>query len=100
MLAVGPPEAELVVVRLVEEFARVQRAIRTLLQLDGVDPAFLGGVDQPLRLLEAPLMVVADLRNDVARTAVVDLDAVDRQPALAAHRSMLVAGVRRCSRSA
>jgi hypothetical protein len=31
MFAVGPPEAELVVIRLIEELARVKRAIRALL---------------------------------------------------------------------
>src|SRR5690349_19856741 len=100
MLAVGPSEAELVVVRLLEELARVESAVRALLQLDGIDAALLGGRHELLRLLETALMVFADLRDDVALTAVVDLDAVDRQPALLAHRSMLVAGVRRRSRSA
>src|SRR6185312_4776658 len=100
VLAVRSPEAGLVVVRLIEELARVQSAIRALLQLDGIGPAFLGGVDQLLRLLETALMVVPDLRDDVARATVMDLDTVDRQPAFVAHRSMLVAGVRRRSRSA
>ena len=66
VLAVRAAEAELVVVRLLEEVARVERAVRALLQLDRVRATLLRSVDQTLRLLEVALMVVADLRDDVA----------------------------------
>src|SRR6266545_90507 len=94
MLAVRTPEAELVVVRLLVELARIERAVGALLQLDRVRAALLRRVDQPSRPLDVALMVVADLRDDVALAVVADLDAVDCQ--LPAHRRfMLVA----CSRS-
>src|SRR6266545_2702363 len=97
MLAVRPAEAELVVVGLVEELAREERPIRPLLQLDGIDAALLGRLDQLLGLVQLALVVVADLRDDVAVAAVVDLDAVDPElPALAlAHRSDATRGSRR-----
>ena len=86
MLAVRRAEAELVVVRLIEELARVQRAVRALLQLDGVRAAVLDDCEHRLRLFDRALVVVADLGDDVAVAGVVDLDAVDGQPP--AHRPL------------
>src|SRR5206468_6384052 len=91
MLAVRSSEAELVVVRMVVEVASVLRSVGALLQLDGIDTALLRDVDQALRKLDVALMVVADFRDDVARTVVADLPAVDRESAPAHDRPMLVA---------
>ena len=66
MRAVGRAEAVLVVVRLVVQGVREERAVVALLQLDRVDPAFLGGEDQLLGFGKAALVVVPDLGNDVA----------------------------------
>src|SRR5207302_2415014 len=52
VLTVRGAETELVLVRLVKELARVERAVRALLQLDRIHAALLRRVDQPLRLLE------------------------------------------------
>src|SRR5712691_5535677 len=93
MLAVGCAERELVVVRLLVERARVERPVRPLLQLDGVRSPLVRGMDQPLRLLDIALVVLADLRDDIAGSIVVDVHAVDGEPAHRHHRlSMLVAG--------
>src|SRR5262249_24453950 len=77
VLAVRATEAQLVVIGLVVELACVQRTIAALLQLDCVDPAVLGSVDEPLRLLDVALVVVADLGDHVAVEVVTDVDAVD-----------------------
>ncbi|MNC84955.1 hypothetical protein D3C83_05250 [compost metagenome] len=77
MLAVGGAEAVLVVVRLLVGRARVEPAIVTLLQLDGVRAGPLRGPEQLARLVEAALVVVADLRDDVARRVIADLVSAD-----------------------
>src|SRR5262249_6690497 len=98
MLAVRVPEAQLVVVRLLVELAGIERPVRALLQLDGVDAALFRGVDEALRLLDVALVVVADFGDDVARLVVAELDAVDDESSH--RRSMLVAApVRSRSRS-
>ncbi len=75
MLAVGGAEAVLVVVRLVEHLAGVERAVVALLQLPRVDATFGRRVEQLLGRLHAALMVVADLRNHI-RIAVIADDAI------------------------
>src|SRR4029450_7138123 len=91
MFAVRVAEAQLVVVRLLVELTRVQRAVGALLQLDRVRAALLRSVDQTLGELDVALVVVPDLGDDVARLVVAELDAVDRERARAHRRSMLVA---------
>src|SRR5262249_16658856 len=66
VLAVGRAEAVLVVVRGVVEGTGEERPVVALLQLDRVDPALLGGMDERLRLLELSLVVVTDLGEFVA----------------------------------
>src|SRR5439155_17985183 len=70
VLAVGRAEGVLVVVRQVEERARVQPAVVALLQLDRVRAALLRRTEQLLRLLVRALVVVPDLGDDV-RLAVI-----------------------------
>ncbi len=84
--AVGRAEAVLVVVRAVVQRAREERAVVALLELDRVDAHVLRRVEQLDRLLDASLVVVADLRDDEARRVVRDPASVDRQ---LAHRAMV-----------
>ena len=66
MLAVRAAEAVLVVVRLVVHRPRVQRPVVALLELHRVDAALLGHAQELDRLHQRSLVVVADLRDDVA----------------------------------
>ena len=77
MLAVGRAEAVLVVVRLVVRRARVEAAVVALLQLDRMRARELRLAEQLARLLEAALVVVADLGDDVALRVVADLVRAD-----------------------
>src|SRR5205823_5858438 len=73
--------------------ARVERAVRALLQLDRIRAPLVRGLDELLRLLELALVVVTDLRDHVARRVVADFHAFDRELSDVRHRrSMLVAG--------
>src|SRR5438309_6559686 len=93
VLAVRRAERELVVVRLFVVGARVERAVRALLQLDRIRAPLVRGLDELLRLLELALVVVTDLRDHVARRFVVNFHAFDRELSDVRHRrSMLVAG--------
>ena len=84
--AVRGAEAVLVVVRAVVQRAGEERAVVALLELDRVDAHVLRRVEQRDRLLDASLVVVADLRDDEARRVVRDPASVDRQ---LAHRAMV-----------
>src|SRR5712692_6860729 len=77
--SVGRAIAVFVVVRAIEEFAGVERAVVPLLELDRIRSAARGLGEELLRLLQRPLMVVADLGDHVAVGVVRDPDAVDRQ---------------------
>ena len=55
------------------------RAVVALLELHGVDAALLRGAEELLRLLDAPLVVVADLRDDEAAGVVADPAPADDQ---------------------
>ena len=77
VLAVGGAEAVLVVVRLVVRGARVEAAVVALLQLHRVRAGQLGLAEQLARLVEAALVVVADLRDDVALRVIADLVRAD-----------------------
>ena len=79
VLAVRRAEAVLVVVRAVEQRAREERAVVALLELDRVDARVLRRAEQLHRLLDAPLVVVADLGDDEARRLVGDPPTADRQ---------------------
>jgi hypothetical protein len=78
MGAVGRPEAVLVVVRPVEEVARVQRPVVALLELHRVRAGAMRLVEQLQRLVERSLVVVADLGDHVRIGSVVHVDAFDR----------------------
>ncbi len=90
VLAVRRTEAVLVVVRALVEGASEESPVVALLQLDRVDARLLRRPEELLRLLEAPLVVVADLRDDEAAGVVGDAAAVDRQ--LAHRRDRTAAG--------
>ena len=79
VLAVRRAEAVLVVVRAVVELAREETAVVALLELDRVDARLLREHEQLLGLLDAPLVVVADLGDHEAGGVVGDPAAVDRQ---------------------
>ena len=79
VLAVGRPEAVLVVVGRVVQRAGVERPVVALLDLHRVDAAVGGRAHELVRLLERPLVVVTDLGDHVGRAGVVDPPPVDRQ---------------------
>ena len=79
VLAVRRTEAALVVVGAVVELAREETAVVALLELDRVDARLLREHEELLGLLDAPLVVVADLGDHEAGGVVGDPAAVDRQ---------------------
>ena len=70
MLAVGPAEAVLAVVGLVEERPRIQRAVVALLQLDRIGSRLGRGPEHRLAGLHGPL--VADLGDYITVADVID----------------------------
>ena len=79
MRAVGGRVGVLAVVRAVVHLLGEQGAVVALLQLDRVGAGRLGGLEQLLALFDAALVVVADLRDDIAVAVVRDFKAVDDQ---------------------
>ena len=86
VLAVRRPEAVLVLVGALEEFAREEPAVVALLQLDRVDPRTFRRAEELLGPLEAALVVVADLGDHEAGRVVGDPPPVDLE---LAHRAIV-----------
>ena len=89
MLPVGRAEALLVVVRALVQRAREEAPIRALLELHGVHTRVLRRPEEPLRPLDAALVVVADLGNHEARGVVRNPPAADGE---LAQRPILASG--------
>ena len=86
MPAVRRPEAVLVVVRALVERPREEAGVVALLELDRVHARVPGRAEELLRLLDASLVVVADLGDDEAGRVVGDPPPLDGQ---LAHRRIV-----------
>ena len=79
MRTVGGAKTILVVIRFLVRRARVKRSVMALLKLYRVDTAVFGLLEEILGLLNATLMIVADLSDYITVGRLIDADSVDSE---------------------